>query len=313
MKVRRFLIAKILSAIPLCFVIAFALIPWTNSAYAAGNYVPDVTFRTTNITLGKEIGLNFCFELADGVTADTVRATCGKEQIDYKMPAITQEVFVNGSVYNCYVITVKVAAKMMADEITIQLYNGTETVGESYTTSIKTCAQKLLTDPIQLAYHPLIKTMLNYGAAVQKQLHYNEANLANAGNELTAGAVSEAYAIMAENVNLPQGVSVRSVNVSYKSATALIVKLNGVTEGTSISCEGKEVKISTGANGVTVVEINGIMASEITKLLTLNVGSGTLAVSVSNYCYLAQNSTTAGIADVARALHAYGLEAERFA
>ena len=145
-----------------------------------------------NMILGNNLAMNFYIEVADIDPAEDYYAVITKESANGEDLVVTIQ-DVNWQKYssNLYRVSLdKIAAKEMADEVTVVIYNDIdEQVSKTWVDSVRDYTMRMLEkeegkdDPNeeQLA---LYVEMLNYGAAAQDHFDYNEDDPAN--NELTA-------------------------------------------------------------------------------------------------------------------------------
>ena len=145
-----------------------------------------------NMILGNNLAMNFYIEVADLDASEDYYAVITKENANGEDMVVTIQ-DENWQKYSSSLYRVsldKVAAKEMADEVTVVIYNDEdEQVSKTWVDSVRDYTMRMLEkeeakdDPNeeQLA---LYVEMLNYGAAAQVHFNYNEGDLAN--NELTA-------------------------------------------------------------------------------------------------------------------------------
>ena len=82
--------------------------------------------------------------------------------------AVTNATPVTKNGTECFKITVPISAKRMDDDITAGLKSGNQTLGDTYSVSIKEALADMFGDSDSKAVKELITAMLNYGAAAQK-------------------------------------------------------------------------------------------------------------------------------------------------
>ena len=126
----------------------------------------------SSMTLGNELKLNVLVkatDMKDGYTAKITHNGNTAEQTFAKYNS------------NYYAVSLTVAAKQMADIITVEIYdeNG-NAVSNVYETSVRTYAMNILANKSMTAkVKTLVVDMLNYGAEAQLYFKYNDADLAN--------------------------------------------------------------------------------------------------------------------------------------
>ena len=151
-----------------------------------------------NMLLGNNLAMNFYIEPADLEFGEDYYAVITKTYADREDLEIIIEDDDWDEAYNMYRVSLdKIAAKEMADEITVVIYNDDdEQVSKTWVDSVRDYTMRVLvkeeakttSDKELLA---LYVEMLNYGAAAQDHFNYNEDDLAN--NELTAA--QQAYGL----------------------------------------------------------------------------------------------------------------------
>ena len=143
------------------------------------------TVAGTSVVLGNSLEMRFAVNVADLKGNTNVYALVTKYYAD-NTPTVTAKVPYlewakpeNGQ----QTVSFKgIAAKEMADRITVQIFDQTtnEALSELYTTSIQEYARKILDNPENSReMHTVVVDMLNYGAAAQVNFKYNTAHPAN--------------------------------------------------------------------------------------------------------------------------------------
>lgn len=158
-----------------------------------GKYLLAEASAGTNMNIGKDLKVNLraykgsvdvasaSYTLGDN---DPITVTPTTETVDGK---------------DCYVVTVPVAAKQMAEEIVVLFKDANGKVINVETDSIKVYGKRVLDDPDMSNAHTVIVDMLNYGAAAQKYFKYKTNALANEG--ITATGTDGAALLEAEKNN----------------------------------------------------------------------------------------------------------------
>jgi len=145
---------------------------------AAQEEITKFTMAGSNMTLGNELVVNVMF-MKNKVTGtdNTVEVTHGD--------AVTTVAQADWESYNAamYVVRIPVAAKEMADDLTVVVKNKNgQEISVSYTTSVRDYAMKVLAGSLT-TYTQEMKNlavdMLNYGAAAQLGFSYNTEDMAN--------------------------------------------------------------------------------------------------------------------------------------
>ena len=250
-------------------------------------------FNGHSITVGGEIGVNFFVDMtpeeAQNATVSLSWMKDGREKtssVDMSKATLTD---------NGYVATCQVSASDMTAAITATLTIGNDKV-DTDTYTVKEYADYILahTDVAEYAKaEPLVKAMLNYGAAAQAYFDRNTENLANAGlstgdqiiNSVTAGMINKPYD--STKTNLPDGVEFKKVTLSLMSETTLSLYFESGAK-LSFSCEGMTVDPDT-VDNYQVARIRNIAAKNLGDDFTLTVtageDSGSVTYSPMTYCY----------------------------
>lgn len=127
-----------------------------------------------NMTLGNELHLNFFIRKSDLHSAEGCTATIVHNGAATQVPVVSYN-----SVY--YAVSHTVAAKQMADAITVQIFDADgNALSNVYTDSVRGYAMRVLedsstTDMIKV----MMIDMLNYGTAAQSYFEYNTTAPAN--------------------------------------------------------------------------------------------------------------------------------------
>ena len=285
-----------------------------------------------SITLDGGIGVNFYVELTDELLASDTA------QMVFTVPngskTDTQTLLVKDVIANdknkvsigsrtYYKFKCSVSAKDMASEITAQLIDG-EKSGKEYTYSVKDYAEYILEHNEVEEYAnaaPLVKAMLNYGAASQTYFGIEgtaaNASLDEADKELGEVSIDDTFKFNDENSVLPEGVTFEGATLSLKSETTFSLYFKGLPEGTEFTCDGKTVE--TAKNGEYVVaRIRGIKANELENDFTVKFGESSetynVKYNVMTYCYNVLNDGTVddNLKNVCKALYKYAQAAKTY-
>ena len=282
-----------------------------------------------SITLDGSIGVNFFVELTDELLASenaemvfTIPNGSKTDTQALRIKDVTADnnnkVVIGSKTY--YKFKCSVSAKDMASEITAQLVDG-EKSGTKYTYSVKDYADYLLAHPEVEEYAnaaPLVKAMLNYGAASQTYFGIG-GTAANAGLDaadkvLGDVSIDESFKFNEANANLPKGVTFEGATLSLKSETTLSLYFKGLADGTAFTCDGRTVE--TAKNGEYVVaRIRGIKANELENDFTVSFEGDSMTYNVMTYCYNVLNDSTVddNLQNVCKALYKYAQAAINYA
>ncbi len=306
-----------------------ALTPDENSTYSFTMPDEDVTvsaeFDTSigehlagySLSLDGDIGVNFYMELSDEVTAPDSGAymqfTLPNGDTPKMMVSEAKKVTDDTTGKTYYVFKCNVAAKEMNARIKAQIIFGDKR-SEEYTYTVREYADYLLEHTKGNAEYtkaaPLVKAMLNYGAASQTYfgIEGTAANASLTDEEKALGEVSipNTFKFDDKNSVLPEGVTFEGATLSLRSETTLSLYFKGLADGTKFICNGKTVE--TAKNGEYVVaRIRGIKANELENNFTVKFGESSVTYNAMTYCYNVLNSDTedAALKKVCCALYLY--------
>ncbi|MBP8593681.1 MAG: leucine-rich repeat domain-containing protein [Ruminococcus sp.] len=276
-----------------------------------------------SITLDGSIGVNFFVELTDELlaseNAQMVFTVPNGSKTDTQTLLVkdviaesSNKVVIGSKTY--YKFKCSVSAKDMASEITAQLVDG-EKSGTEYTYSVKEYADYLLSHTEVEEYEnaaPLVKAMLNYGAASQR--YFNEGAVIGEVEDMTVVTVPNTFEFDEASTALPEGVTFEGATLSLKSETTLSLYFKGLPADTKFTCDGKTVE--TAKNGEYVVaRIRGIKASELENDFTVSFKGESMTYNAMAYCYNVLNGGThdEDLQNVCKALYLYAQAAINYA
>ena len=283
-----------------------------------------------SITLDGSIGVNFYVELTDALlasdTAEMVFTVPNGSKTDTQTLLVkdviaddSNKVVIGSKTY--YKFKCSISAKDMASTITAQLVDG-EKSGTEYIYSVKDYADYLLahTEVEQYATAaPLVKAMLNYGAASQTYfgIEGTAANASLTDEEKALGVSIPDTFKNAGNATLPEGVTFEGATLSLKSETTLSLYFKGLAEDTEFICDGKTVETVKNGDHV-VARIRGIKANELENDFTVTFEGDSetynVTYNVMTYCYNVLNDGTVddNLKNVCKALYQYAEEASKY-
>ena len=268
-----------------------------------------------SVSLEGDIGVNFYMELDDSVAANEnayMQFTLPNSDTPKVPVSEAAQKTVGGKTY--YVFKCNVSAKDMASEITAQMFDG-DKAGTEYTYSVKDYADYLLERPEVEEYAnaaPLVKAMLNYGAASQR--YFKEGTAIGEVQDMTDVTVPNTFKFDETNIALPEGVTFEGATLSLKSETTLSLYFKGLPADTKFICDGKTVE--TAKNGEYVVaRIRGIKASELENDFTVTFKGESMTYNAMAYCYNVLNGDThdEDLQNVCKALYLYAQAAINYA
>ena len=266
-----------------------------------------------SISLKGNIGVNFYMELSDAVANDP------NAYMHFTIPSgdqtFAEDVLVKDAEHdgNYYVFKCSVAAKDMDSTIYAQLNNG-EPIGTIYEYSVKQYADYLIDNadddhPEYQRAKPLVEAMLQYGR--HAYVYFN--------NDVADEALNTTVPVKGSSVeNMPAGVEFDGATLSLKSLTTLslyFVKENGAAD-VELTMDGmtEGVDYETDHKGNEyVIRIRNISAAKLNDDFTVMVnGTGSVTYSPMTYCYKAQTSSDAKLANAVKALYLYWVEADKY-
>ncbi|MBO4324896.1 MAG: BspA family leucine-rich repeat surface protein [Lachnospiraceae bacterium] len=137
---------------------------------------------SASVTLKANLSMNLAFYLPDEIVNDAgayVLVTLPGRTVQLFVKE-SAEVMINKKTWRS--VSYELAAKEMADEASVKVYNGNNQVvyEPSATVSVKSYGESLLNDSSYTTRQKnMVRAMLNYGAYAQKHFKYNTDNLAN--------------------------------------------------------------------------------------------------------------------------------------
>ena len=248
-----------------------------------------------SISLEGDLAVNYIMDLDDSVLANADTA-----YVQFTAPAETgietQSVLVkeaeirevNGKV--CYIFKCRVSAANMTSPVTAQLVNGTVT-GTPHTCSVKDYADEMLADteaPDYAVTAPLVKAMLNYGAASQAYFdpEIESENLANASlsgeDKVIADVTPAMIKASSPKTTLTTGTKFASATMSLHSEITLSIYLTSKKAPTDAVCGDYKIDATT-SGSYKVLRIRGINVADLDKDFTVTFKIGSRQCSVT-YC-----------------------------
>ena len=241
----------------------------------------ETSLVATDISFADGVLLNFYIEADGSVTNAEPVTKNGKE---------------------CYKITVPVSAKEMGDDTTAQLKNGNASVGEAYTSSVKSVATALLSSIYDEATKSLVSAMLNYGAAAQKYFGYKT-------DALVGTPVSDTGAL---NAATAQSASVTDPDNVYVGASLVLegeLILRFYFKGdVAVSKDGESLTTAT-KGAFTYADVT-VAPDKLGEQITVSAGSATVTYSPLNY--LKSKASDASLSEMVASIYAYGIAVENY-
>ena len=299
----------------------------TNSA-ACNIYANHGTLKGATVSLGDDIGVNFYMELSNNILADE------NAYVEFTLPDINntvETVMVKDAVKGTYedkvysVFTCNIAAKEMASDIRLKVFNGNDVAGKEYTYQVKTYGDKILADTAG-AYtaeeKDMVKAMLNYGAYAQAHFGYNAENPANAG-------MDDADKVLAEvelGDTYQYTLTGSCTGLTYYGTSLMTTSKTAIRHYFELAEDANIDDFAFWYSGNTLttkqkgtlyyVEIPGIVASKLGEMydLTVTKGSETMTLTYSPYTNVkgileGETAYTDNSKNMMRALYWYGCAA----
>ncbi len=267
-----------------------------------------------SVSLEGDIGVNFYMELDESVAASEnayMQFTLPNSDTPKVPVSEAAQKTVGGKTY--YVFKCNVSAKDMASEIKAQIIDG-DKAGTEYKYSVKDYAEYILEHNEVEEYanaEPLVKAMLNYGAASQR--YFKEGTAVGEVQDMTDVTVPNTFKFDEVSTALPVGVTFEGATLSLKSETTLSLYFKGLPADTKFICNAKTVE--TVKNGEYVVaRIRGIKASELENDFTVTFKGESMTYNVMAYCYNVLNggSYDKDLQNVCKALYLYAQAAKTY-
>lgn len=279
-----------------------------------------------SLLLGDSIAVKFYMELSDNLVSDeSAKMTFtvnGKKSVIPVSQA--QETTLNEK--KVYAFTCYVAAAEMTDVISAQVSVG-EIGGEVFTYSVQDYAKVILADTEgeNAKYIPLVKAMLNYGAAAQKYFHHNTETLANSvlddgDTETAAVTLSELepykFTCSDNDADLDFNGYLISLNSRitaklYFSDTFTLKDVTVLSGGQKVA--SSRLTIGTDRNG-TYLAISGINAGDFDSSFNITVGGITIEnFSCYSYLFQCRKHNLTELTDLVNTLYRYNEAVEEIA
>lgn len=261
------------------------------TATAVYNYANGIGAVLTGntISLDGDIAANFFMEVAPEIAASKTA------YMQFTLPnGKTTKTYFKDVSYRytdgsriCFMFKCRVSSKEMADDIKAQVIDG-DRQGTVYTFNVKDYAEYILKHQEVSEYReaaPLVKAILNYGAASQKYFNYHTNNLANSGmsesdrkikmitaKELDCGLKNASYGLEPEKVSL-----------ELESKTIMRLKFNPEAVKGATFKMGDKVLRTELSGGYLIVFVEDIKAADLFKsyLVTVDFGNKQYGVRYS--------------------------------
>ncbi len=275
-----------------------------------------------SVTLDGDIGVNFYWTLVNSVINDSSAyflVTLPNGDTETIKVSEAQKGTPIGSSTEYYKITGRVAAKEMAEDIKVELFDGNNTLIESANCSVRGYAQRAFAADGNAELITMMKAMLNYGAASQVLFDHNTDDLANSileNGDKTVTAVTTNDVAPATLSGSVTGIKNEQFSCILETKTTLRHYFS-LTEGEisdyTFALGGVSVTpVQTVKNGKTMyyVDIPNISAKDlgVAYAFTITKGEETQTISASVQSYMSsviRYSSDASLIDAVNAMYAY--------
>ena len=284
----------------------------------------------SSVSLKGDIALNFYLIIPNELKGDEgAYVTIGAEKFLIK-DATTRKVGED----TLYQFTVKMNAKQMNDEVTLQVFNGAnevyklfnhttgEDVTEGYVYSVQTYIEKTIATSTDEKLVALVKAMSDYGSLAQAFMEYNVDNRAEVQGDLssvTLDAVTKYKSTVTEGT--ATGLTYKGGSLVLKSTTAirLYFELNEGEIGDYTFKVGKKAVTPVETADGWMIEIANISAKDLDKFYTVTVSSSAGTIVTVKYCGLSYvytvlngGSDDAKLIDLAKGIYLYNQAADAY-
>ena len=232
----------------------------------------------TDVVLMDGVLLNFYIEADESLGVDSAETAT-----------------VNGKEY--YVVTVELAAKEMDKVVSAQLYNGSNPVGEAYSSSVAEYAAGILAGNYSQVTKDLVEAMLAYGAAA-KDYFAGEFN-PDADVSALLGAEA-AEVVIADEAEIFLGAS---LVLEGKMKLRFYFKGN-----VDVTVDGEAANVVKKSN-YCYAEVP-VTPANIDKVFEAKAGDTTVKYSPLNY--LKNNAANGELAQIVASIYAYGVAADEY-
>ncbi len=287
--------------------------------YTGGTFVikaittPVADVKGYSLTLSSNIGVNFFLDLSDFVLEDEQ----AKVVFEYADTTLEVPVAEGTPDENGYKFTCPVPAKDMTSDITCRVVSK-DTQSRTFTQSVKGYAEEMLANQEEYKEElPLVKDMLNYGAAAQVYFEYNTNNLANSTELMTPQDKElEEIDFSGYTFTLTPGagdVTYHGSSLSLQSETAIYqyFRIKDGVDVNSLTATVDKQQTELVKNGdLYRITIPRVPAHNIYNEYCTQVGDLELTYSIINYAAIAQAEGKQALTNAMYALYAYTQSAQ---
>ena len=284
----------------------------------------------SSVSLKGDIALNFYLIIPNELKGDEgAYVTIGAEKFLIK-DATTRKVGED----TLYQFTVKMNAKQMNDEVTLQVFNGAnevyklfnhttgEDVTEGYVYSVQTYIEKTIATSTDAKLVALVKAMSDYGSLAQDFMDYNVENRAEVQGDLNSVTLDALTKYKSTTTaGTAAGVTYKGGSLVLKSTTAirLYFTLDEGEIGNYTFKLGKKAVTPVETADGWMIEIANISAKDLDKFYTVTVSSSAGTIVTVKYCGLSYvytvlngGSDDAKLIDLAKGIYLYNQAADAY-
>ena len=238
-----------------------------------------INIAFSQIDMGNVLGMNFAFPASADIDWNGAYAVATMAGNAQTIPATEWETANIGGAAHYVFGYSNIAAKQMADEITIVIYNADgEAVSNEYIDSIQSYIMRNV-DKKDAESKALMVDMLNYGAAAQTYYGYNAEDLANAQLSDAQKAYGTADLTKPEDIRV-KGTNYQGTRLELGSSIGMQMKFADTTADMYAIVEFTNHGGTEISERVAPIEIDGAYLINITQIA---VADGRIPVTVTVY------------------------------
>ena len=258
------------------------------------------------LTLGSDVAVNFQINVSDTIrNTAQIHITVADRTTTYAVSELTKQ---DGS----YILSVKVFAPQMTEEIAVQITNG-EDKSELKTYSVQAYAKAILEGNYPEATKQLVAQMLHYGAAAQTYFGYHTEDLANAG--LTAPQHSQPVTDHVLTATAPvEGIAYYGASLVFheRIAVRIYFTVSGNIADYTFAINGQPVS-AVAKGDLYYVEYSNVNPHQLDQVLQVTVnGSYIINYCPMNYIVNFYQSGSDNMRALMQALYDYHLAAKEY-
>ena len=241
--------------------------------------IEKINVAFSQIDMGNTLGMRFAFPAVEGIDFTGAYAEATMAGSTQTIPADKWTTASIGGAGHYVFGYSNIAAKQMADEITIVIYNADgEAISNEYVDSIQSYVMRNV-DKKDAESKALMVDMLNYGAAAQTYYGYNAEDLANAQLSDAQKAYGTADLTKPEDIRV-KGANYLGTRLELGSSIGMQMNFAGTTADMYAIVEFTNHGGTEISERVAPTEIGGLYLINITQIA---VADGRIPVTVTVY------------------------------